>query len=82
MHLFESDVGDYRIYAAATISPRGGYTAAVAVTRLRGIDNPPQRLYSNYSIADGFRFSEPTAALRYAYELGHREMRQRVAAIA
>lgn len=82
MHLKDHDFGDFRIYTAATISPRGGYTAAVAVSRLRGIDNPPQRLYSDYAIADGFRFSDPKAALAHAFEVGHRQLRQHMMATA
>lgn len=76
MHVGERAVGDYRIYTVATVTSQGGYLAGVAICRVRGEDEP-ERIFFNPAIADGFRFKEPEAALRYAMDVGHRELRVR-----
>lgn len=67
-------VGDFEICATAMPSALGGYTAAVSVRRRR--HGPPEEvLFSNAVLADGFRFADVKAAMRYAFDVGHRSVR-------
>lgn len=76
MHVGERAIGDFRIYTVATATAQGGYIAGVAICRVRGSEDP-ERLYFDPSVAQGFRFKAPEAALRYAMDVGHRELRVR-----
>lgn len=73
MHIERRVIGDYRILAAATPSSLGGFTAAVSVKALASLADDD--LYANFMLADGFRFTEPAAALRYAFDVGYRCLR-------
>lgn len=70
-------IGDFRIVAAAEPSDTGrGYTASVAIHRRDG--EPGTLWFSATELAQAFRFSDAKAALRYAFDVGHRQIRLRV----
>lgn len=79
MNLQERDVGDFRIYAGALEAP-GGYVAAVEVHRVKGVDNPPQVVFSADRLSCGHRFELATAALRHAFSVGGQAIRLQLAA--
>lgn len=67
MHFDEVDEGDYRIYAGAMEAGIGrGYTAAVVITRWRGIPHPPREAFRDISVAGGHCWPTPSAALSFA----------------
>ena len=65
MHFDERNEGDYRIYAGA-LEAKGGYVAAVVVSRLRGIHNAPREAFRDTAMSGGHRWSSPFEALTYA----------------
>ncbi len=65
MHFDECNEGDYRIYAGA-LEAKGGYVAAVVVSRLRGIDNAPKEAFRDTAMSGGHRWDSPWDALAYA----------------
>jgi hypothetical protein len=69
MQLSEQDDGDYRIYASA-LDDHGGYVAALVVQRMRGNGCPPREAYRDESLAGGYCWPSPQAALRYAMGKG------------
>lgn len=75
MHFDERQCDAHRIFVAATPSSQGGYTAAVSVKRL-GEDLTDRTVYTDLMLAGGFRFADPKAALQYAFDVGHRHLRQ------
>lgn len=66
MRFEECTEGDYRIFAGALEAPRGdGYIAAVVVRRERG--TPTSReAYRDESVACGYSWPSPDAAIGYA----------------
>ena len=70
-------IGDFRLVAAADPSDSGrGYVASVAIHCRDG--EPGTLWFSARELADGFRFAEAKAALRYAFDVGHRQIRLRL----
>lgn len=65
MHFEECNEGDYRIYAGA-VESKGGYVAAVVVSRWRGVHNPPREAFRDVSLSGGHRWASPNEALSYA----------------
>jgi hypothetical protein len=65
MHFEECNEGDYRIYAGA-LETKGGYVAAVVVSRLRGILDAPREAFRDTALSGGHRWSTPNEALQYA----------------
>ena len=65
MHFDERNDGDYRIYAGALESPRGGgYVAAVVVNRLGCSIDGPREACRDTSMSGGYCWSSPDDALR------------------
>lgn len=73
MHLETRVIGDYQILAAATPSSAGGFTAAVSVKAHGAVTG--EELFADYMLAKGFVFKDPSAALRYAFDVGHSHLR-------
>lgn len=65
MHFSEHTEGDYRIYAGA-LEARGGYVAAVVVTRMRGVPQAPKEAYRDLSMSGGHRWEQAAQALTFA----------------
>jgi hypothetical protein len=82
MRFEEITEGDYRIYAGALESPRGGgYIAAIVVSRLQG--NRPQReAYRDESVACGHRWPSAEEALSYALSRARELVRSRSGMLA
>jgi hypothetical protein len=82
MHFDEVDAGDYRIYAGAVERPRQfGYVAAVVVVRLRG-RQPKVEAFRDENLADGYGWSSPKEALRFAINAGRDVVMCRIGALA
>jgi hypothetical protein len=65
MHFDERNEGDYRIYAGALESPRGGgYVAAVVVNRLGCSIDGPREAYRETSMSGGHCWNSPDDTLR------------------
>lgn len=70
MHFAELDRDDFRIYAGAC-EVQGGYTAGVAVRRVRGPGaGELPVIYREDALAGGHRWPTPAEALRYALDRG------------
>jgi hypothetical protein len=65
MHFDERNVGDYRIYAGA-LEAQGGYTAAVVISRVRGLPHGPREAYRDTAMSGGHRWANPDDALNFA----------------
>jgi hypothetical protein len=65
MHFDELNEGDYRIYAGA-LEAKGGYVAAVVVSRLRGVQNAPKEAFRDTAMSGGHRWNSPFEALSFA----------------
>jgi hypothetical protein len=65
MHFDERNEGDYRIYAGA-LEAKGGYVAAVVVSRLRGVQNAPKEAFRDTAMSGGHRWGSPFEALSFA----------------
>jgi hypothetical protein len=78
MHFNECHEGDYRIYVGAVEAQQGdGYTAALIVNRVRGsVGNNPQA-YRDDSLACGYRWPSPDAAMHYAINRARELIRSR-----
>jgi hypothetical protein len=75
MHFNEVDDGDYRIYVGAIEASVGsGYTAAVVISRLRGLPRP-REAFRDSSLAGGHRWVTPGEALNYAVNAGRQVLR-------
>ena len=79
MDLQQQEVGDFRIYAGVFDAPRGGYTAAVEVHRLRGDAHPPEIVFSSDCLSGGHRFDLADTAMRHALDIGRQAIRLREA---
>ena len=66
MILQEQSHGDYRIYAGAIESPRGGYTAAFVVQHLGGAQRGMRETLRDDSVACGYRWRTAQEAIDYA----------------
>jgi len=77
MHFQESIEGNFRIYAGALESPRGGgYIAAVVVSPVGKM--PMREAWRDDSLACGHRWQEPDEALNYALCEARRVIRTRL----
>lgn len=74
----ERQIGRFRIYAAATPSSLGGFTASVSVKQ-RVAESEDDTFFADLTLGDGFRFGDAKAALRYAFDVGHRQIRRKEA---
>ena len=77
MYFDERDDGDYRIYAGA-METQGGFTAAVAVRRVRG-GSPTMVLYRDEAMAGGYAWDQPREALSYAIANAQKWIRRQCA---
>ncbi len=77
MNLQERNVGNFRIYAGALDAPQGGYTAAVEVHLLRGVQIPPEIVFSSERLSCGHRFEASDAAIKHALHVGNQAIRLR-----
>jgi hypothetical protein len=67
MRFDECHEGDYRIFAGALDAPRGqGYIAALVVKRVRGTCGAQAEAFRDDSLACGYRWPSPEAAISYA----------------
>jgi hypothetical protein len=71
--------GEYRIFVGAVESTRGdGWIAAVVVNRVAGQQPAPQReAWRDDSLACGYRWPSPTAAISYAMNRAREVVRSR-----
>jgi hypothetical protein len=70
MHSVERDEGDYRICAEANGGEFDeGYVAGVVIRRVRGSVHPAEAFREN-TLAGGYRWPSPEAALVYALGKG------------
>ena len=76
MYLDEQTIGNCRIYGAASPAPGGGYFAGVAVHRLRGPREKPERVYFDDALYDRSVFACPETALRHAIERGQQAVQE------
>ncbi|WP_280156076.1 hypothetical protein [Piscinibacter sp. XHJ-5] len=66
MNFVERDEGDFRIYAGAIEARRtDGYSAAVVVQRVRGVDVPVET-FRDESLCGGYAWPTAEAALSFA----------------
>jgi hypothetical protein len=65
MYFDERNLGDYRIYAGA-LEAQGGYTAAVVISRIRGLPDGPKEVFRDTAMSGGHRFEKPDEALSFA----------------
>lgn len=78
MHFDECHEGDYRIYVGALDAPRGqGYIAALVVSRVGGVPAAPREAYRDDSLACGYRWPSPKAAMHYALTRAREVVRSR-----
>ncbi|HEX6707842.1 MAG TPA: hypothetical protein VF169_24065 [Albitalea sp.] len=71
MLLNECHEGDYRIWAGALGGELGdGYIAAVVIDRVRGLSAGPREAFRDESLAGGYRWPSPQAAVWYAINKG------------
>lgn len=77
MQFQECQEGDYRIFVGAVESTRGdGWIAAVVVSRVAG--TPRQReAWRDDSLACGYRWPSPSAAIHYALNRAREVVRSR-----
>ena len=67
MQFDECQEGEYRIFVGALDAPRGeGYIAAVVVSHLAAPGGRPREVWRDDSLACGYRWPSPSAALLYA----------------
>jgi hypothetical protein len=71
--------GEYRIFVGAVESTRGdGWIAAVVVNRVAGAQPAPQReAWRDDSLACGYRWPSPSAAISYAMNRAREVVRSR-----
>ena len=78
MHFNECHEGDYRIYVGAVEAQRGvGYTATLIVNRVRGPVGTNQQAFRDDSLACGYRWPSPQAAMHYAINRARELIRSR-----
>ena len=78
MHFNECHEGDYRIYVGAVEAQRGdGYTAALIVNRVRGSVGKNPQAYRDDSLACGYQWPSPDAAMHYAINRARELIRSR-----
>lgn len=84
MHFHETTEGDYRIFAGAIEAPpsRGGYLAALVVSRAGGQRTAQREAYRDTALAAGYAWPSPDEALRYALLRGQEIVRLRPALLA
>lgn len=69
-------VGPFVLRAKA-VPHEGGFLGAVIVTEEGRSDTDPAKvILARHGVADGFVFADAKAAMRYAFEIGHREVRR------
>jgi hypothetical protein len=67
MQFNECQEGPYRIFVGALEAPRGeGYIAAVVVSRMQAEGGRAREVWRDDSLACGYRWPSPDAALGYA----------------
>ena len=78
MHFNECHEGDYRIYVGAVEAHKGhGYTAALIVNRVRGSVGSNPLAYRDDTLACGYTWPSPHAAMHYATNRGRELIRSR-----
>lgn len=82
MHFKQHEVGEFRIYTAATPAFGGGFTAAVSVMRRLPKAGAPDEIHTDLSLSNGFEFREPSAALQHAFDVAYRVIRRQNAPAA
>lgn len=69
MRFAERNEGAYRVYAGA-MEAIGGYSAAVVISRVKGVPNGPREAYKDLAMSGGHRWETAEQALRYAVARG------------
>jgi hypothetical protein len=86
MRFDESHEGDYRIFVGAVEAPSGdGYTAALIVNRVRGVEPHPtsgkprtqREAFRDDSLACGYRWRSAEEAIHYAMNRARELIRSR-----